>query len=38
VSARELYRYGFLTDTIPEEGTLTVFYENDVELIRQLFI
>jgi len=38
VTARELYSYGFFTDTIPEEGTLTVFYENDVELIRQLLI
>jgi len=37
-SARELYRCGFFTDTIPEEGTLTVFYENDVELIRQLLM
>jgi len=38
VSARELYRYGFFTDTIPEEGTLTVFYENDVELLRRLLM
>jgi len=38
VTARELYSYGFFTDTIPEEGTLTVFYENDVELIRRLLI
>ncbi len=38
VAARELYRHGFFTDTIPEEGTLTVFYENDVKLIRQLLI
>ena len=38
VTAKELYSYGFFTDMIPEEGTLTVFYENDVELIRQLLI
>jgi len=38
VSARELYRCGFFTDSIPEEGTLTVFYENDVELLRRLLM
>jgi hypothetical protein len=35
---KELYSCGFLTDTIPEEGTLTVFYENDIELIRRLLL
>jgi hypothetical protein len=38
ITAKELYRCGFFTDTIPEEGTLTVFYENNVELIRRLLI
>lgn len=38
VTAKELYSYGFFTDTIPEDGTLTVFYENDVELIRRILI
>jgi len=38
VTAGELYAHGFFTDTIPEEGTLTVFYKNDVELIRKLLI
>jgi hypothetical protein len=37
-TAKELYANGFFTDTIPEEGILTVFYENDVELIRRLLI
>ncbi len=38
VSAKELYGYGFFTDTIPEQGALTVFYENNIELLRQLLI
>jgi len=38
VTASELYAHGFFTDTIPEEGTLTVFYKNDVKLIRKLLI
>jgi hypothetical protein len=38
VTARALYESGFFTDSIPQEGCLTVFYENDVELIRQLLI
>jgi hypothetical protein len=37
VTARELYANGFFTDTIPEEGTLTVFHENGVEWINRLF-
>ncbi len=36
VTATELYRSGFFTDTIPEEGILTVSYENNIELIKQL--
>jgi hypothetical protein len=38
VVAKELYTNGFFTDTIPEEGILTVFYENDVELVRRLLM
>lgn len=38
LTARELYSCGFFTDTIPEDGTLTVFYENDIGLVRQLLI
>ncbi len=36
VSARTLYDAGFFTDTIPEHGAVTIFYENDVTLLRQL--
>jgi len=36
LTAIDLYSSGFFTDTIPTEGTLTVFYKNDVELIRRL--
>ena len=38
VTAKELYANGFFTDTIPEEGVLTVFYENDVELVKRLLM
>lgn len=38
VTAKELYANGFFTDTIPQEGTLTVFYENHVELIGRLLM
>jgi len=38
VIAKELYANGFFTDTIPEEGILTVFYENEVELVRRLLM
>ncbi len=38
VTAKELYANGFFTDTIPEEGVLTVFYENDVELVQRLLM
>ena len=38
VTARALYENGFFTDSIPQEGCLTVFYGKDVELIRQLLI
>jgi len=37
-TAKHLYANGFFTDTIPEEGILTVFYENDVEMVRRLLI
>jgi hypothetical protein len=36
LTAKELYSSGFFTDTIPTEGALTVFYENDIELIKRL--
>jgi hypothetical protein len=38
VTAKTLYDQGFFTDSIPQDGCLTVFYENDVELIRQLLL
>lgn len=38
VTAKELYANGFFTDRIPEEGVLTVFYENDVELVKRLLM
>jgi hypothetical protein len=38
VTAKELYANGFFRDTIPEDGILTVFYKNDVELIRRFLI
>ena len=37
VTAHELYANGFFTDVLPQEGCLTVFYENDIERITQLF-
>ena len=36
VTAKALYAHGFFRDSIPEDGCLTVFYENNVELIRRL--
>lgn len=36
VIAKELYANGFFTDTIPEDGKLTIFYENNVEFLRKL--
>lgn len=38
VTAKELYANGFFTDTIPEDGVLTVFYENDVELVKRVLM
>jgi hypothetical protein len=38
VTAKELYADGFFTDAIPQEGILTVFYENDVELVKRLLL
>ncbi|MDP2872010.1 MAG: hypothetical protein Q8P31_05660 [Bacillota bacterium] len=35
-TARELYAAGFLTDTVPEDGSLTVFYENDIPYLNEL--
>ncbi len=37
LTARALYANGFFTDTLPEIGLLTVFYENDVEVVQRLF-
>ena len=34
--AKELYANGFLSKPIPEQGTVSVSYANDVALIRQL--
>ena len=34
--ARELYATGFFTDRVPEAGSITVFYENDVEMLDEL--
>jgi hypothetical protein len=38
LTAKELYANGFFQDSIPENGCLTVFYKNDVGLIRQLLL
>jgi hypothetical protein len=38
ITAKELYASGFFTDTIPEEGVVTVFYENDIELLKRLLM
>jgi len=38
ITAKELYANGFFTDAIPQEGILTVFYENDVELVKRLLL
>ncbi len=34
--ARELYAAGVFTDLIPETGAITIFYQNDVEVIHEL--
>jgi hypothetical protein len=36
VTANELYRSGFFTDNIRREGSITISYKNDIEIIRQL--
>lgn len=38
LTAGELYKNRFFKDDIPTMGMLTVFYENDVDMIRQLLI
>ena len=38
LTAKELYHCGFLTDSVPTEGTVTVFYENNVKMLRRLLI
>ena len=38
LTVKELYAKGFFKDSIPEDGCLTVFYKNDVGLIRQLLL
>ena len=38
MTARMLYTHGFFTDSVPEKGTLTVFYKNDVSLLRELLL
>ena len=37
LTAAELYGMGFFTDSIPETGMATVFYENDVDVVPRLF-
>jgi len=36
--AQELYANGFFRDSIPQDGCLTVFYANNVQLLRQLLL
>jgi hypothetical protein len=38
MTAKALYANGFFNDTIPVDGCLTVFYENNVALIRRCSI
>lgn len=38
VTAKELYRIGFFTDSLLETGMVTVSYENDVEVVARLFV
>ncbi|MGC9468964.1 MAG: hypothetical protein ACP5HS_10270 [Anaerolineae bacterium] len=38
LTARELYASGFLRDTVPDDGVVTVFHENDVPLLRRLLL
>jgi hypothetical protein len=35
--ARELYASGLFSDRVPETGTITIFFENDVEILNELF-
>lgn len=34
--ARELYGSGFFTDSVPATGSITVFYDNDIDELREL--
>ncbi len=36
-AARALYAQGLFTDRVPETGLITVFYENNVEYLMQMF-
>ncbi len=38
LTARELYTAGFLTDDLPTQGTITVFYERNIPLLKQLLL
>jgi len=38
LTARELYAAGFFTDDLPARGTITVFYEHDIPLLKQLLL
>lgn len=38
LTAKEPYANGSFADVIPKEGILTVFYENDVALVRRLLL
>jgi hypothetical protein len=35
--AQELYTTGVFTDRVPETGQITIFFENNVEILNELF-
>jgi hypothetical protein len=38
LTAQELYAAGFLTDDLPARGTVTVFYERNIPLLKELLL
>ncbi len=36
--AIDVYRSGFFTDRVPEPGSITVFYDNDIKELRELLV
>ncbi len=38
ITAERLYARGFFRDSIPQEGSLPVFYQNDIPLIQRLLV